>query len=207
MPNIKTAKKRVLINAKKNLENRMLRSKMNSAIKKFNNAIDINDVALAEQLLPITMSVIDSTASHGVIHKNNAANKKSAISKKLSDVKSGKIIVSIKKDNKTIAAEKAKLAQDAKNALKVENAKKQAEKAQAKLDAEKAKLEAEKAKKKTPKAEKTAEKPVKAEKAPKATEKTEKTVEKAPKAEKAEAVAKKPAAAKKPAKTEKKEDK
>ncbi len=107
MPNIKSAKKRVLVAQKKNIENRALRSRMNNAIKKFNNAIETNNIDEAEKLLPETMSVIDSTVSKGVIHKNNAANKKSALAKKLSDVKSGKVEIKIKKDNKTIAAEHA----------------------------------------------------------------------------------------------------
>lgn len=167
MPNIKSAKKRVLVNVKKNQENRMLKSQMNNAIKKFNNAIDTNKIDEAEKLLPLTSSVIDKCVSKGVIHKNQAANKKSAIAKRLSDVKSGKIVIQIKKDNKTIAAEKALAAKQAREAIKAENARKAAEKAAAKAEAEKAKAEAEKAekKKKAPAKEKTVkEKAVKAEK-------------------------------------------
>ncbi|MDE6397998.1 MAG: 30S ribosomal protein S20, partial [Clostridiales bacterium] len=93
MPNIKSAKKRVLIAAKKNEQNRAYKTRMNHAIKKFNNAIDANDIEGAEKLLPETMSVIDQTVSKGVIHKNQAANKKSALAKRLSDVKSGKITI------------------------------------------------------------------------------------------------------------------
>lgn len=174
MPNIKSAKKRVLVIEKKNLENRMIRSQMNNAIRKFNNAIDTLALDEAEKMLPSVMSVIDKAVSKGVIHKNNAANKKSAISKRLSDVKSGKLVINIKKDNKTIAAEKARAAQEAREAVKAENARKAAEREAAKLEAEKAKL--------------AAEKPAKAKKAAKAdkedkTAKTEKA-EKAPKAKK-----------------------
>lgn len=174
MPNIKSAKKRVLVIEKKNLENRMIRSQMNNAIRKFNNAIDTLALDEAEKMLPSVMSVIDKAVSKGVIHKNNAANKKSAISKRLSDVKSGKLVINIKKDNKTIAAEKARAAQEAREAVKAENARKAAEREAAKLEAEKAKL--------------AAEKPVKAKKAAKADKedkaaKTDKA-EKAPKAKK-----------------------
>lgn len=177
MPNIKSAKKRVVVNAKKNLENRIARSQMNTAIKKFNNALDTNNLAEAEALLPSTISVIDSTASKGVIHKNNAANKKSALSKRLHDVKSGKLVIDVKKDNKTIAAEKAKIAGEAREAAKAEYAKKTAEKQAQKIELAKAKLELEKkagkgAKKdtkKAPKEEAKAEvKEVKSKKAPKA---------------------------------------
>ncbi|MCI9031360.1 MAG: 30S ribosomal protein S20 [Clostridia bacterium] len=199
MPNIKSAKKRVIIARKKNLENRALRSRMNTAVKNFNNAIDTNNIEEAERLLPLTMSVIDQTVSKGVIHKNNAANKKSALSKRLSDVKSGKIEIKIKKDNKTIAAEKARAAQAAREAVRAENAKKAAERKAAKLEAEQAKLEAEgkakkakkDAEKKPAKAEKTEEKKPAAKKTTKSEEKTEE---------------KKPAAKKKTAKPEEKKD-
>ncbi|MCI8435697.1 MAG: 30S ribosomal protein S20 [Clostridia bacterium] len=170
MPNIKSAKKRVLVIRKKNLENRMIRTQMNNAIKKFNNAIDTLNLEEADKLLPATMSTIDKAVSKGVIHKNQAANKKSALSKRLSDVKSGKLVISIKKDNKTIAAEKARAAQEARAAIKAENARKAAERQAAKIEAEKAKAEAEKPVKKTK------EKAPKAEKA----EKVEKTEKKAP---------------------------
>ncbi len=148
MPNIKSAKKRVLVNQKKNQENRVLRSQMNTAIKKFNFAIDTNNIAEAETLLPETMSIIDSMVSKGIIHKNNADNKKAALSKRLSDVKSGKVVINIKKDNKTIAAEKAKAAQEARDAIKAENKRKKEEAKLAKEKAEAEKLEAEKAAKK-----------------------------------------------------------
>ena len=106
MPNIKSAKKRVLVNEKKNERNTMLTSELRTAIKKFNTAIDTNDIETAEKLLPATMSIIDESASKGIITKSNADNRKSRLSKKLSDIKSGKKEVVIKKDNKTIAAEK-----------------------------------------------------------------------------------------------------
>lgn len=87
MPNIKSAKKRVLVIEKKNTQNKMIRSEMKTAIKKFNAAIEAGDAAAAEKLLPATVSVIDSAASKGVIHKNNAANKKSSLAKSLNALK------------------------------------------------------------------------------------------------------------------------
>ena len=83
MPNIKSAKKRVLVIEKKTSENKMIKSSVKTAIKKFNAAVEGRDAELAKQLFPTTVSIIDSAASKGVIHKNNAANKKSAIAKKL----------------------------------------------------------------------------------------------------------------------------
>ena len=197
MPNIKSAKKRVLIIAKKNEQNRAYKTRMNHAIKKFNNAIDVNDIEGAEKLLPETMSVIDQTASKGVIHKNQAANKKSALAKRLSDVKSGKLVIVIKKDNKTIAAEKAKAAQEIRAQQKAEYQAKAAERKAARLEAEKAKLEAEQKAKKGKKkdADKKAEEPKE-----KKTKKTAKTEEKA---ESAEAPAEKPKAKRTTKKAEK----
>ncbi len=157
MPNIKSAKKRVLIAAKKNEQNRAYKTRMTHAIKKFNNAIDTNDIEGAEKLLPLTMSVIDQTASKGVIHKNQAANKKSALYKRFDAVKSGKLVIEIKKDNKTIAAEKAKAAQELRAAQKAEYQAKAAERKAAKLEAEKAKLEEEAKAKKAKKSKKVKE--------------------------------------------------
>ncbi len=166
MPNIKSAKKRVLITKKKNARNRSDRSRMNNAIKAFNKAIDSANIDEAERLLPLTMSIIDQSVTAGIIHKNAAANKKSAISKRLSDIKSGKVTITVKKDNKTIAAEKALAAKQAREAARAEFRAKQLEK-----EAEKA--QAKKGKKTASKDDKKAVKEDKAEKAEKV-EKSEK---------------------------------
>ena len=81
MPNIKSAIKRVKVNEKKNLRNRMVKSAMRSSVKKF-------DVALGggsadAQLLSSTASAIDRAASKGVIHKNAANRKKARLAKQL----------------------------------------------------------------------------------------------------------------------------
>ncbi len=193
MPNIKSAKKRVLITKKKNARNRSDRSRMNNAIKAFNKAIDSANIDEAERLLPLTMSIIDQSVTAGIIHKNAAANKKSAISKRLSDIKSGKVTITVKKDNKTIAAEKALAAKQAREAARAEFRAKQLEK-----EAEKA--QAKKGKKTASKDDKKAVKEDKAEKA----EKVEK-VEKVEKSEKPKRTKK--AKAEEPANTESAEGK
>jgi len=188
VPNIKSAKKRVLITKKKNARNRSDRSKMNNAIKAFNKAIDSANIEEAERLLPITVSIIDKSVTAGIIHKNAAANKKSAISKRLSDIKSGKVTVTVKKDNKTIATEKALAAKQAREAARAEFRAKQLEKEAEKADKKKktVKETAEKADKKAPKKEKAE----KVEKADKPVKKTKKAEADAPAAEeKAEAPA------------------
>ena len=163
MPNIKSAKKRVLITKKKNARNRSDRSRMNNAIKAFNKAIDSANIDEAERLLPLTMSIIDQSVTAGIIHKNAAANKKSAISKRLSDIKSGKVTITVKKDNKTIAAEKALAAKQAREAARAEFRAKQLEKEAEKAQAKRGKKTASKDDKKTVKEDK-AEKAEKVEK-------------------------------------------
>ena len=158
MSNIKSAKKRVLVIEKKTLENKMLRTKMRNAVRKFNDAIDTLKLEEAEKMLPSLMSVIDEAASKGVIHKNTAANKKSRLSARLSGVKSGKIVIAIKKDNKTIAAEKAQAAREKAEAERAEALKKIQEKAAAKEAEKKAKEEAALAAKKEAKKAKKAKK-------------------------------------------------
>lgn len=170
MPNIKSAKKRVLINKRKNARNRADRSKVNNAIKAFNKAIDSANIEEAVRLLPITMSIIDRAVTAGVLHKNAAANKKSALAKRLSDIQSGKITVTVKKDNKTIAAEKARAAKEAREAARAEFRAKQHEKEVEKVEQKKKK---EKEKAKPAKEKEKAEEPKK-EKAPKKSKKTEK---------------------------------
>ncbi len=155
MPNIKSAEKRVLVTEKKTLENKMMRSRMRNIVKKFNDAIDTLKLDEAEKMLPTVMSVIDDAASKGVIHKNTAANKKSRLSARLSGVKSGKIVIDIKKDNKTIAAEKAQAAREKAEAARAETQKKIQEKIAAKEAEKKAKEEAALAAKKEKKAKKT----------------------------------------------------
>ncbi len=162
MPNIKSAKKRVLVNEKKNERNRTLTAELRTAIKKFNSALDSNDIETAEKLLPETMSVIDSAVTKGIITKNTANNRKARLSKRLSDIKSGKKEIVIKKDNKTIAAEKraAKVAREeaAKaEAKRIADEKKAAKEAEEEANKPKAKRASKKTDKKE--AEKTETKP------------------------------------------------
>ncbi|MFR1565927.1 MAG: 30S ribosomal protein S20 [Christensenellales bacterium] len=163
MPNIKSAKKRVLVNEKKNSDNRVQLTLVKNAIKKINALIDTNNIEEAEKMLPEVMSVLDKAVSKGVMHINTAANKKSGIAKHIAEIKSGKKTVVIKKDNKTIAAEKAKAAQEAREAARAEIAKKNAEKkaaAEAAKEAEKAAAK-KSAKKPAKKAAEGEEKPAK----------------------------------------------
>lgn len=128
MPNIKSAKKRVLVSDKKRLENKMVRSQMNTAVKKFNAAIAENNVELAESLLPKTSSMIDNAAVKGVIHKNAANHKKAQIGKALHQLKQGIIVV--KADAKTLkqAEQRAAAARKAAEEEALKQGKKRGEK-------------------------------------------------------------------------------
>ena len=86
MPNIKSAKKRVLVTERKTLENKSIKSALKTQIKKFLAAVAAGDKALADKLYPETVSAIDAAASKGIIHKNNADNKKAKLAKKLASL-------------------------------------------------------------------------------------------------------------------------
>lgn len=86
MPNIKSAKKRVLVTEKKTKENKMIKSALKTSIKKFLTAVNAGDKETATALYPETVSAIDSAASKGILHKNNAANKKAKLAKKLAAI-------------------------------------------------------------------------------------------------------------------------
>ena len=90
MPNIKSAKKRVLVSKRRNAENVAKKSRVKNAIKKYNAAIEAKDVALAEQLLPETVSIIDRAASDEVYHQNTAARKKATLCRSLDAIKNAK---------------------------------------------------------------------------------------------------------------------
>ncbi len=79
MPNIASAKKRVRQSEKRRMQNRHLRSRMRTNIKGVLHAIDGGDHATALAAYQAAVSVIDSTADKGIIHKNKAARHKSRL--------------------------------------------------------------------------------------------------------------------------------
>lgn len=86
MPNIKSAKKRVKVIAKKTLQNKMYVSSMKTAIKKYEKAILDGDKETAIQTYKEAVKKIDAAVSKGHIHKNTAARKKSQFTKKLNQL-------------------------------------------------------------------------------------------------------------------------
>ena len=86
MPNIKSAKKRVLVNAAKAAHNKSQRSALKTCLKKFDAAVGAGDGKVAAEAYKVAVKSVDKAAAKGLIHKNNAAHKKSAMAKKLNSV-------------------------------------------------------------------------------------------------------------------------
>lgn len=82
MPNIKSAKKRVVVSLANNERNKAERSALRTAIKKA-EAATLAKASDAEDAVKQAVVKIDRAAGKGLIHKNNAARKKSALVKKL----------------------------------------------------------------------------------------------------------------------------
>jgi small subunit ribosomal protein S20 len=79
--NIKSAKKRIKVIAKKTLRNRIVKSQTKTAIKKVIVAAAAGDQAAAVGAFRLAARTIDKAASKGVYHKNNASRKKSRLAK------------------------------------------------------------------------------------------------------------------------------
>ncbi|MGN6710748.1 30S ribosomal protein S20 [Anaerocolumna jejuensis] len=81
MANIKSAKKRILVNETKALRNKAIKSKVKTTVKKVDAAVAAGDKELAKTSLLAAISEIDKATSKGVYHKNTASRKVSRLSK------------------------------------------------------------------------------------------------------------------------------
>ena len=81
MANIKSQKKRILTNEKARLRNQSIKSALRTTIRQFRETVAAGDKDKAAEQLVTTSRALDKAASKGVIHKNQAANKKSALAK------------------------------------------------------------------------------------------------------------------------------
>ncbi len=81
MANIKSQKKRILTNEKARQRNKAVRSSLKTAIRRFHEAAQAGNVDEATTAAREAARKLDKAASKGVIHKNQAANRKSAIAK------------------------------------------------------------------------------------------------------------------------------
>ena len=86
MPNIKSAKKRVLVNENKAARNKAAKSALKTQIKKFEAVVAEGNRSEADSAYKATVKAIDKAAAKGLLHKNNAAHKKSALTLKLNNI-------------------------------------------------------------------------------------------------------------------------
>ena len=86
MANIKSQIKRNKQNEKRRLRNKAVKSSLKTAVRKFNETAGSGEAETAATLLRDASRALDKAVSKGVIHKNQAANRKSAIAKKLASL-------------------------------------------------------------------------------------------------------------------------
>lgn len=86
MPNIKSAKKRVLVIEKKTLINQMHKTAIKTAVKRFEIAAEEKNVDEAKALFCDAVSKLDKGVKQGILHKNTAARKKSQLALKLAKI-------------------------------------------------------------------------------------------------------------------------
>ncbi|MCS7221276.1 MAG: 30S ribosomal protein S20 [Anaerolineae bacterium] len=79
MANTKSALKRIRSSERKRLRNRIVRGQARTFVKNTRRAIEAGDLATAQQLLQKAISALDKAAEKGVIHRNNAARRKSRL--------------------------------------------------------------------------------------------------------------------------------
>ena len=83
MPNIKSAKKRVLVNETKAAQNKAAKSALKTDIKKFDAAVAEGNRSEADVAYKVAVKAVDQAVAKGLLHKNNAAHKKSSMTLKL----------------------------------------------------------------------------------------------------------------------------
>ena len=83
MANIKSQIKRIRTNEKARQRNVAVKSALKTAVRRFRSAADTGDAASAQTALQTASKALDKAASKGVIHKNQAANRKSGLAKQV----------------------------------------------------------------------------------------------------------------------------
>jgi small subunit ribosomal protein S20 len=84
--NIKSQIKRIKTNEKARLRNKSVKSALKTAVRKFREAAETGDAAAATTAMQTASRQLDKAASKGVIHANQAANRKSAMAKKAAEL-------------------------------------------------------------------------------------------------------------------------
>ena len=83
LPNIKSAKKRVLVSKSKAMQNKAAKSALKTDLKKFEAAVADGSRSEADAAYKVAVKAVDKAVSKGLLHRNNAANKKSKMTLKL----------------------------------------------------------------------------------------------------------------------------
>ena len=86
MPNIKSSKKDVISSKIAYEKNKANKSELKTNLKKFDAALVSGDKAAAEAAYKVAVKAVDQAAQKGLLHKNNAAHKKSALTTKLNSI-------------------------------------------------------------------------------------------------------------------------
>ena len=86
MPNIKSAKKRVLVTETKTMQNKAMKSALKTDIKKFDAAVAEGNRSEADIAYKVAVKAVDQAAARGLLHKNNAAHKKSSLTQKVNNM-------------------------------------------------------------------------------------------------------------------------
>ncbi len=90
MANIKSQLKRIKTNEKARVRNKSVKSALKTSVRKFREAADAGDVTKATELMRSANRALDKAASKGIIHANQAANRKSALAKRTEQLASTK---------------------------------------------------------------------------------------------------------------------
>ncbi len=86
MANIKSARKRIRINEQNRLRNKAVKSRVRTHLKLAIQALESQDKAQVDAVLPKALSEIDRAATKGVIHRNSAARKKSMLQRRAAGI-------------------------------------------------------------------------------------------------------------------------
>ena len=86
MANIKSAKKRILVNETKAAKNKAIKSRVKTSIKKVDAAVEAKDQAVAVEALKAAIKEINMAGSKGVYHKNTCARKVSRLTKAVNGI-------------------------------------------------------------------------------------------------------------------------
>lgn len=86
MANIKSSKKRILVNDAKAVRNKGIKSKVKTAVKKLETAITAGDKVLATEALTNAIVEIDKATSKGIYHKNTSSRKVSRLTKAVNKI-------------------------------------------------------------------------------------------------------------------------